>query len=265
MTFAPLGRPGPRLLAGERRGFGRVNVVTPDPALISAALALDCEPSDLVLLLRTCDPQRQGHGGFAWPDSGLVSAPDWNPRPICGYGLHGFLWGVGDGSLASWDSAAWWLVVAARHDELVELVGKVKVPRAYVVHASQDRYAATQYLCARLPPGTWPVIGATLTAGSGSTLTAGDDSTLTAGDGSTLTAGSGSTLTAGYRSTLTAGDGSTLTAGDRSTLTAGDGSPLTWRWGDGRRWRLTTVYTGEDGIEAGKPYTCSRGVVTPKI
>jgi hypothetical protein len=59
--------------------------------------------------------------------------------------------------------------------------------------------------------------------------------------------------------------GSTLTAGDGSTLTAGDRSTLTWRWWDGARWRLTTVYTGEGGIEAGKPYTCSRGTVTPKI
>ena len=102
----------------------------------------------------------------------------------------------------------------------------------------------------------------TLTGGLRSTLTGGDDSTLTGGYGSTLTGGlrstltggDGSTLTGGHRSTLTGGYGSTLTGGDDSTLTGGDDSTLTWRYWDGSRYRLHTVYTGEDGIEAGVAY-----------
>jgi len=86
------------------------------------------------------------------------------------------------------------------------------------------------------------------------TMTGGDDSTLTGGDDSTLTGGNYSTLTAGYDSTLTGGDSSTLTGGKRSTMTGGDDSTLTWHYWDGIRYRLHTVYTGEDGIRAGVPY-----------
>jgi len=96
--------------------------------------------------------------------------------------------------------------------------------------------------------------GSTLTGGDGSTLTGGDDSTLTGGDDSTLTGGDSSTLTGGHSSTLSAGYNSTLTGGKRSTLTGGDSSTLTWRYFDGKRYRLHTVYTGEDGIRADVPY-----------
>ena len=69
-----------------------------------------------------------------------------------------------------------------------------------------------------------------------------------------IAGGHRSTLTGGLRSTLTGGDGSTLTGGHRSTLTGGDDSTLTWRYWDGSRYRLHTVYTGEDGIESGVAY-----------
>ena len=93
-----------------------------------------------------------------------------------------------------------------------------------------------------------------LAGGDGSTLTGGDASTLTGGHRSTITGGDGSTITGGHRSTLTGGDYSTLTGGHRSTLTGGHRSTLTWRYWDGSRYRLHTVYTGEDGIESGVAY-----------
>ena len=94
----------------------------------------------------------------------------------------------------------------------------------------------------------------TITGGDGSTITGGHRSTLTGGDYSTLTGGDYSTITGGYISTLTGGDYSTLTGGHRSTLTGGHRSTLTWRYWDGSRYRLHTVYTGEDGIESGVAY-----------
>lgn len=45
-----------------------------------------------------------------------------------------------------------------------------------------------------------------------------------------------------------------LTGGNDSTLTGGDSSTLTWHYWDGKRYRLHTVYTGEDGIKANTPY-----------
>ncbi len=45
--------------------------------------------NEKVLLLRTCDKDMKGHGGFQWPKSGPIEAPDWDPDPNvdCGQGL----------------------------------------------------------------------------------------------------------------------------------------------------------------------------------
>ena len=189
-----------------------------DPDLIEAALSLGCDPSEIVLMLRTCNERLQGYGGFQWPASGLVAAPDWSAEPECGAGLHGFLYGVGDGGLANWSENAHWLVVAVQASEIVSLWRgeKYKFPRAFVLHASQDRHAATQYLYARLPPGTFPVMGISLAGG--------------------------------HCSTLTGGRG--------STLTGGEGSALTFRWRNNRA-RWVTAYVGEGGIASQVAYRCS--------
>jgi len=59
------------------------------------------------LMLRTCNPDGTSHGGFQWPKSGKVVCPDWSPAAACGNGLHGLLWGVGNGSYLNWEDAAW--------------------------------------------------------------------------------------------------------------------------------------------------------------
>jgi hypothetical protein len=179
-----------------------------------------------VLLLRTADAHGRAHGCFQWPTRAGegVRAPDWSPQAECGHGLHGALWGEGDGSLLSVDADALWYVVAAREVDVVDLDGKVKAPRAWVVYVG-SREGATG-LMLELAPGR-AVVGSTLTGGDDSTLTGGCRSTLTGGCRSTLTGGCGSTLTGGDYSTLTGGCGSTLTGGDYSTLTGGDDSTLT--------------------------------------
>ena len=214
-----------------------------------------------MLFLRTTDKDGRAHGGFQWPlEVGAeVIAPDWDPKPVCGGGLHGLLDGLGESMHLSFDAdAIWWIVEA---DETVDLGGKHKFPRCKVV-AFGPRHEVTAHLHG-LRPG--PIQGlcltggdeSTLTGGDGSTLTGGDWSTLTGGDWSTLTGGHRSTLTGGHRSTLTGGYRSTLTGGDWSTLTGGDGSTLIFlRWIDGRR-RVLTAYVGEDGIEPGVAYRAS--------
>lgn len=57
---------------------------------------------ETALVLRTCDKDGRSYNGFQWPSEGPVSCPDWDPTPRCGGGLHGLLWGEGDGSLLSW-------------------------------------------------------------------------------------------------------------------------------------------------------------------
>lgn len=124
-------------------------------------------------MLRTCNADMSAHGGFVWPTSGYVKAPDWNPEPVCGGGLHGALWGEGDGSLFKWSSAAKWLVCGI--NKWVDLDGKVKTDRAYVLYCG-DRLGATAYIQKHGARGA--VIGGTATAGYGGTAIAGHRGTL---------------------------------------------------------------------------------------
>ena len=105
-----------------------------------------------VLVLRTCAPDKTSYGGFVWPESGPVAAPDWSPVAECGKGLHGLLWGEGEGALVSWEDDARWLVVEVEAASIVDLSGKVKFPRGVVAHCG-DRYSATAYLAERAPQG----------------------------------------------------------------------------------------------------------------
>ncbi len=159
-------------------------------------------------ILRTCAADMTSRGGFAWPREGSVEAPDWQPTTKCGAGLHGFLWGEGDGSLADWSADAVWIV--ARIEEWIDLVGKAKFPRAEVVFSGSKDDAAAKL---RGYGASGAIVGGTATAG----------------------------------------DGGTATAGDRGIINLS--------WWDGRRKRVVIAYVGEDGVEAGKPYTVRDGKV----
>ena len=200
-------------------------------------------------VLKTVAHDMTSRNGFKWPRRGRVEAPDWDPRPVCGGGLHGFLRGEGDGGLAMWFDDTIWLVIKV--DEWVDLDRKVKFPRGYVVLAG-SREEATGWMKRRYPDAA--VIGATVyagdygaatagyrgfakagyegsaTAGYGGTAKAGDRGTAKAGDRGTASAGYDGTATAGYRGfakagyegSATAGYGGTAKAGDRGTAKAGD-------------------------------------------
>jgi len=76
-------------------------------------------------MIRTVNTDGTSHGGFQWPlEVGAeVIAPDWNPEPVCGGGLHGLLMGEGDAGLMSTSISATVLVCAVRESEVVwELV-----------------------------------------------------------------------------------------------------------------------------------------------
>ena len=248
------------------------------------------------LMLRTCGDDMKSYGGFVWPTEGYVEAPDWNPKACCGYGLHGLLWGEGDGSLVSWDPAARWLVCEIDTREVVELNGKIKVPRAWVLFVG-DRAGATEYLVRNGGHGR-AIVGGTATAGDHGTATAGYrgtatagyHGTATAGDGGAATAGARGTATAGVRGTATAGDCGTATAGDHGTATAGDhgtatagdggtatvgdhgtatvgahgtamagvGGELRMRWYDGQRYRTSVFYVGDEA-RPNTRYRCEGG------
>ena len=211
------------------------------------------------LILRTCNADMQSYKGFQWPRSGRVSAPDWDPVEECGKGLHGFLRGEGDGSLAEWHSKALWVV--AEVETFVDLGGKVKFPNAEVIFVG-TRLEATALVRARYPDaaviganvaveaGRMAVVGysGTATAGNCGTATAGGYGTATAGGYGTATAGDYGTATAGASGTATAGNRGTATAGDFGTATAGsDGTATAGAWGTATAGNRGTATAGAWG------------------
>jgi len=192
----------------------------------------------------------RSYGGFVWPEKGEVEAPDWLDDYSCGHGLHGLLWGEGDGRLLCWDPGVKWLVVEVEATDVRhgkgDMIGKCKFTRGNVVYCGKREDAVAMILAVRPDVAC---VGSTITGGDYSTLTGGYRSTLTGGDYSTLTGGDRSALTGGYGSTLTGGDGATLTGDDYSRLKVGTNGVLMLRRWDGKRYRITVGYAGEDGIE----------------
>ena len=129
-----------------------------------------------VYALKTVKSDMTSHNGFTWKRRGTVVAPDWNPEPECGGGLHAFLRGEGDGSLADWSTDALWLVLKIPEGTYVDLGGKIKFPRCTVVFCG-DRKSATDKLQALGCNG--PIIGAYKVGGDGSTVSGGYGSVLT--------------------------------------------------------------------------------------
>src|ERR1700677_1505355 len=90
-----------------------------------------------VLVLRVCSSEMISHGGFTWPKSGHVECSDWSTNSECGNGLHGWLWGEGNGDAHGqtdpWRAEARWLVVDVEALSVVRLGDKVKFPCGEVV------------------------------------------------------------------------------------------------------------------------------------
>jgi len=190
------------------------------------------------LYLRTVKADYTSHSGFQWPREvgAVVEAPDWNPEPACGGGLHGLPWGQGNLGLLSSAGDAVWLVVAADHAVRIDN-DKSKFPRCTIVYVG-TRDGACAYLLERAPRDVAvPYVH----------VTAGYEGTATAGYGGTATAGDRGTATAGYGGTATAGDGGTLV--------------IAYSDKTGRR-RLCVGYVGEDGIMPSTAYQVINGKLT---
>ena len=222
-----------------------------------------------VLVLRTCSSNGSSHGGFIWPltEGSVVTAPDWNPAPECGAGLHGLLWGEGAGSLLSWEENAVWMIVSVDESDIVSLGEKVKFPTCTIEHVGNQK-SATDYMYENsknkaivgvcIAGGNRSTVtggyGSTVTGGYKSTVTGGYKSTVTGGRWSTVTGGRWSTVSGGRWSTVSGGDCSTVTGGYGSTVTGGEDSILSLKFWDGKRCREIIAYVGEDGVEKDVKY-----------
>jgi hypothetical protein len=216
---------------------------------------------DTVLVLRTCDANLRSYGNFQWPDSGPVEAPDWDPTPKCGGGLHGLVDGLGDWSLLDWSIDARALLVEVESGVVVSFDGKAKFPRGTVCVVGR----LPELLCRVVCDPRKIVDLIKVCGGNGSQLAAsGNDSQLAAsGDGSQLAAsGYGSQLAAsGYASKLAAsGYGSIVCcAAGGGIVSAGLRGAMSTGWWDGTRWRIAVAYVGEDGIEPNVAYRVEAG------
>jgi len=201
---------------------------------------------------------------FRWKRRGVVEAPDWNPNPVCGGGLHFLQMGQNDPGLWENEDDKIWLVVRALRSETVEIGGKSKAKNVTVIFSGSP--AMTSGWLKQNHPGEW--FGTLLSGGDGSKNTGGDGSTNTGGDASknaggdasTNTGGYGSTNTGGYGSTNTGGQFSTNTGGTRSTNTGGDGSTLIWKINESE----IKAIVGKDGIKPNVSYVCIDGKVVKK-
>ena len=213
-------------------------------------------------LLRTVRPDGISAYGFVWPleEGAIAVAPDWDPAPECGGGLHGLPGGRGDAWLLDWSSNAVWLVVEAL-GAVVDLDGKAKTERARVVHVG-DQHTATRWLQDHGAVG--PIVGATVTGGDWATVTGGDRATVTGGDRATVTGGDratviggyGATVIGGYGATVIGGYGATVIGGVGATVTGGKGAVLICRWNDHGRntFDVAVACVGEGGILPGVAY-----------
>lgn len=183
---------------------------------------MSSESAKKVLILRSCNKDFTSYNKFKYPESGWVEAPNWNPDPTidCGQGLHGLLWGEGNGDLISVDNTLGQVIEVDESDVVLSSGGGKVRFRGGIVTTFPTVFEAAKYIYEH----------------------GGADKAI-----------SFMQLTGGYGSTLTGGDRSTLTGGDGSTLTGGDGSMLIFKYWDNRL-RIVVGYVGENGIEANKPY-----------
>jgi hypothetical protein len=184
-----------------------------------------------VYVLRTCNEDLTSYNGFQWPSYGYVEAPDWDPEPIFGKGLHGLLWGSGAGVALDWSPNAKWVVVRV-DGGVVGLNGMVKFKSGYVEFCG-DRKAATDFIIEK---------GADPANVAGAIIAVADNQTAVVGYGGFATAGFGGVAKAGFYGFATAGLGGSVSAGWRGMVS------IVYADYEEGRYRLKTGYIGENGL-----------------
>ncbi len=225
---------------------------------------------DITYCLRTCDENIKSYNGFQWKKEGIIEAPDFKPTKACGNGLHGFLMGEGDGTLANWDEKAKWLVVEVNKADIIDLEGKVKFPKCKVVFCGSRKDATDFIIC----KGAKNVIGSFVTSGDKGTSnsgykgvstsgykgvsTSGDKGVSNSGDKGVSNSGDNGTSTSGYFGTSISGDNGTSTSRDYGTSTSGKyGTSTSGNNGTSISGYYGTSTSGEKGTSTSGAYGTS--------
>ena len=204
------------------------------------------EFKDPVQVIRTCDKDMKGFGGFPWPESGPVEAPEewdksWGPKPSnyiggfrkdvdCGGGLHGIAGVTDDWGLLNWDIEAKALILKTEKAELLQVSGKVKFRFCVVEKVTSLAAALCEVICTafRINQQVEEI-----------KKESGHDK-----------------IASGVRSQLAASgkDSVAVAASPCCTAKAGENGAIVLTWHDGNRYRIAVAYVGENGIEAGVFY-----------
>ena len=182
-----------------------------------------------VLVLRTCDANLKSRdGAFQWAGvGGETLAPDWSSQPLCGSGLHGWLWGSGDWSLEEKAEGSLWLVVEVDASKVVDLGGKVKFPKAKTLAVES----------------TWQAAMGFIRGHAYYAATHKPEAAATGYSGHAAATGKYGWASSGYS----------------GKAKAGDNGVLSLLWWDGKRPRLVVGYVNEDGIKADTWYSVENG------
>jgi hypothetical protein len=188
---------------------------------------------DKVLILRCCNKDGSSYGGFIWPRTGEVSAPDWNNRKECGGGLHGWPWGMGIGEGKDFNfSDDLWIVFAVKPEDVVgELDNgwKCKAKCGVVVYAGE--FAAAWQM---VNSGRHRLIEAMVGVGgrnSSKAASSGNSSKAASSGNSSKAASSGNYSTAAssgdYSKAASSGDYSTAASSGNYSKAASSGNSST--------------------------------------
>lgn len=217
------------------------------------------------LVLRTCNSKLRSFGGFQWPKSGPVSAPDWEPTTECGNGLHGLLKGEGNSSmLLKTDPLTKWLAVLVKEKDCIDLGGIVKFPSGNVIKVgTRDTVIAfikkhhPEALCVydKVTVGDY---GTAVTGDSGTSIAGFYATAKTGSDGTAKTGSYGKSI-AGFNGIAITGDHGTAITDIGGTAMAGYGGIIMIKYYDNisNRCRYSIGYIGESGILPNIKYRCT--------
>jgi len=169
--------------------------------------------------VRTVKKDMTSHGGFVWPASGPVEAPDWRDDDKCGGGLHGFLNGHGNGQLCDNSEDAVWLLCST-DAKVVDLGGKIKCERANVIMAG-DRDDVLAALDERVGDLSIGRMWGSVSAGEYDSACAGDYGSASAGDCGSAAAGANGSAAAGWHGSASSGELGSASAGNFGSAAAG--------------------------------------------
>ena len=94
-------------------------------------------------MIKTVNKNMEGYNGFKYPKRGKVVALDWNPKPVCGGGIHGLIHETEKHYIEKND--IWLVLKYKKGTEVVIDNEKIKVPYAWVVFAGTAEEAQRKF------------------------------------------------------------------------------------------------------------------------